>query len=192
MAKSKRPKPIHQMTAAQFRAIFPDEEACANYLCARRWPNGVRCPRCNNDKVFPVKSMPFRWQCYRCETIKGAGYRFSHIMGTVFENTNKPLRQWFKVLHLMLTREEGISPLQIERHMDFGCYETALNMTRKIRAGLMEPETRLGGIVEVDETLIGGNPLAPGYRRVNFGLGSPADLVKDKRKRITMSDRPKT
>jgi len=61
------------------------------YLVARRWPNGVYCPRCGNLKVFPVGSMPFKWQCYACA--KDQGYRFSHLAGTIFENTNKPLRQ---------------------------------------------------------------------------------------------------
>jgi transposase-like protein len=152
---AKRPKPVHQMTVGQFEARFVDEETCARYLVARRWPNGVICPRCGNPKVFPVGSMPFKWQCYQCAP--DSGYRFSHIAGTIFENTNKPLREWFRVVHLlMLTSKKGISSLQIQRMMGFGSYETALNMTHKIRAALMEPETKLGGIVEVDETFVGG------------------------------------
>jgi ribosomal protein L37AE/L43A len=153
---AKRPKPVHQMTEAEFEDRFTDEAACAAYLVARRWPDGVVCPRCGNPKVFPVGSMAFKWQCYQCEKVKGAGYRFSHIAGTIFENTNKPLRQWFKVVHLMLCSKKGISSLQIQRQMGFGSYETALNMTHKIRTALIEPETKLGGIVEVDETYVGG------------------------------------
>lgn len=156
MAKKRRPKPVHQMTVSEFEARFPDEEACARYLVARRWPDGVHCPRCFNAKVFPVKSMPFKWQCYECETIKGAGYRFSHIAGTIFENTNKPLREWFKVVHLMLTSKKGISALQIQRMMGFGSYETAHSMCHKIRGALVQPEEKLGGIVEIDETWVGG------------------------------------
>jgi transposase-like protein len=156
---AKRPKPVHQMTEAQFEAMFPDEDHCADYLIARRWGGKVHCPRCNNDKVFPVGSMARKWQCYRCEITKGAGYRFSHIAGTIFENTNKPLRQWFKVVHLMLCSKKGISSLQIQRQMGFGSYETALNMCNKIRAALIEPEKKLGGIVEVDETFIGGKSI---------------------------------
>ncbi len=151
-----RPKPVHQMTEAQFEAMFPagDEDACKRYLVARRWPQGVYCPRCGNFKVFPVSSMPFKWQCYACAPDQG--YRFSHIAGTIFENTNKPLRQWFKVVHLMTTSKKGISSLQIQRQMGFGSYETALNMTHKIRAARIQPEQKLGGIVEVDETFVGG------------------------------------
>jgi IS1 family transposase/transposase-like protein len=151
---ARRPKPVHQMTVAQFEAMFGNEDDCIRYLIARRWPEGVRCPRCGNAKVFAVGTMAYKWQCYQCAP--DAGYRFSHIAGTIFENTNKPLRDWFRVTHLMLTSKKGISALQIQRIMGFGSYGTAHSMCHKIRAALIEPETKLGGIVEVDETFFGG------------------------------------
>jgi transposase-like protein len=154
---ARRPKPVPQMTVAQFEAMFPNEEACKSYLHARRWPNGVHCPRCGNVKVFPVRSMPFKWQCYACAP--NQGYRFSVIAGTIFENTNKPLRDWFRVVHLMLAGKKGTSALQIQRIMGFGSYETAHSMCHKIRAALIEPEEKLGGIVGVDETYIGGKSI---------------------------------
>jgi transposase-like protein len=154
MAKTKRPKPVHQMTEGQFEATFPDEDACKKYLVARRWPTGVVCPRCGAVKVFPVGSMPYKWQCYQCAPDQG--YRFSHIAGTIFENTNKPLRQWFRVVYLMTTSKKGISALQIQRMMGFGSYETAHSMCHKIRAAMIQPHEKLGGIVEVDETYVGG------------------------------------
>jgi ISXO2-like transposase domain len=87
---------------------------------------------------------------------KDQGYRFSHLSGTVFENTNKPLRQWFRVIHMMLTSKKGMSALQIHRTMGFGSYETALHMTHRIRAALVDKEfNKLMGIVEVDETYVG-------------------------------------
>ena len=131
---SRRPKAVPQMTTAQFEATFPDDDACKEYLAKRRWPLGVHCPRCGNDKVFAVKSMPFKWQCYACAP--NSGYRFSVIAGTIFENTNKPLRDWFRVVHYMLASKKGMSSLQIQRMMGFGSYETALTMTHKIRAAL--------------------------------------------------------
>lgn len=151
---ARRPKPVPYMTVAQFEATFTDEAACKSYLQARRWPQGVRCPRCGNDKVFPVSSMPFKWQCYKCAP--GSGYRFSVIAGTIFENTNKKLRDWFRIVHLMLASKKGMSALQIHRMMGFGSYETTWSMCHKIRAALIAPEEKLGGIVEVDETFIGG------------------------------------
>ena len=79
------------------------------------------------------------------------------IAGTIFENTNKPLREWFKVVHLMTTSKKGISALQIQRQMGFGSYGTAHSMCHKIRAAMMQPQEKLGGIVEVDETYVGGD-----------------------------------
>jgi transposase-like protein len=166
----RRPKPVHQMTIAKFEATFLDEEHCRAYLKARRFPNGVFCPRCGNTKVFEVKSMPYKWQCYECESTKGAGYRFSIIAGTIFENTNKTLREWFRVVHLMLTSKKGISALQIQRVMGFGSYETAHSMCHKIRAALIEPEAKLGGIVEIDETYIGGKDINR-HRNKKSGVG---------------------
>jgi IS1 family transposase len=140
------------MTIAQFAATFPNEEACRSYLVARRWPDGVHCPRCGNAKVYALAS-GYHWQCEACQV---NGYRFSHIAGTIFENTNKPLREWFRVVHLMLTSKNEISAFQIQRVMGFGSYGTAHSMCHKIRAALIEPETKLGGIVEVDEPFVGG------------------------------------
>ena len=151
---SRRPKPVPQMTVAQFERTFTDEDACKRYLQARRWPEGVACPRCfKGDRIRPVGTMPFKWQCYHCAP---TGYRFSVIAGTIFENTNKPLRDWFRVVHLMLASKKGMPALQIQRMMGFGSYETAHSMCHKIRAALIEPEAKLGGIVEVDETYVGG------------------------------------
>jgi hypothetical protein len=152
---AKRPKPVHQMTEREFETRFPfgDEDSCKAYLMARRWPKGVHCPRCGNPAVYDLPSRKWHWQCEQCAK---DGYRFSVIAGTIFENTNKPLRVWFKVTHLMLTSKKGISALQIQRQMGFGSYKTAHGMCHKIRTALMQPQEKLGGIVELDETYIGG------------------------------------
>jgi transposase-like protein len=151
--RSERPKAVHQLTIPQFEAMFPDEDACRAYLVARRWPEGVRCPRCGNPAVYDLPSRKWHWQCEKCST---NGYRFSHIAGTIFENTNKGLREWFRVVHMMLTSKKGVSALQVKRTMGFGSYETAWTMCHKIRAALIEDLDKLGGIVEVDETYVGG------------------------------------
>jgi ISXO2-like transposase domain len=99
--------------------------------------------------------MAHKWECPDCRT--GNAYRFSHLVGTIFENTNKPLREWFRVIHLMLTSKKGMSALQIYRYMGFGSYRTAWYMCHRVRAGLQDKDFRkLMGIVEVDETYVGG------------------------------------
>lgn len=152
MAKAQFTK---QMTIGEFEALFPNDDACKEYLRDRRWPVGVRCPRCGNENVYPVTNRPFHWQCQQCTP--GGGYRFSVLVGTIFENTNVGMRDWFWVIYMMLTSKKGVAALEVQRVMGFGSYKTAHYMCHRIRAGLVDPEFRkLMGIVEADETYIGG------------------------------------
>lgn len=168
MARRKQPKPVHQLTAAQFDALFKTEDDCIRYLIARRWPQGVVCPRCGNPIPTELKTMRWHWQCHQCAP--ETSYRFSHLTGTIFENTNKPLKDWFRVTHLMLVSKKGMSALQIYRYMGFGSYKTAWLMCHKIRIALTEDIKQLGGIVEVDETFVGG--LAKNRHKDKRGDGS--------------------
>jgi transposase-like protein len=154
MAKVKHPR-VHQLTLRQFEAMFPDDDACREYLVSTRWPDGVVCPRCGNAEVVEHGTREFHWVCYACA--ESSSYRFSVTVGTIFENTNISLRQWFQVIHLMLTSKKGISALQIFRLLGFGSYKTAWSMCHRIRAGMADEDFRkLLGIVEVDETFVGG------------------------------------
>jgi hypothetical protein len=113
----------------------------------------VTCPRFDNDKVWEL-GKAWHWQCKNCAP---EGYRFSVLVGTIFENTNKDLREWFRVIHLMLTSKKGISALQVMRYMGFGSYKTAWLMCHKVRTALRDKQFhQLMGIVEVDETFVGG------------------------------------
>lgn len=151
----KQPKQIMQLTDRQFDQMFPDEDACDAYLVARRWPEGVHCPRCGSTRVYALKTRKWHWECPDCR--KGGAYRFSDITGTIFENTNVDLRQWFKVIHLMLTSKKGMSARQIHRYMGFGSYKTAWYMCHRIRSALHQRDFgQLGGVVELDETWVGG------------------------------------
>ena len=124
--------------------------------------------------VYTLAFQKWHWQCTQCAPGGNTGYRFSHLTGTIFENTNKPLRDWYKVVHLMLVSKKGMSALQIYRYMGFGSYKTAWLMCHKVRVALIEDIEKLGGIVEVDETYVGGSnktgslpviPYIPLFRR---------------------------
>src|SRR5690349_9866239 len=145
------------MTLTELTKRFTAEEACKQYLTEKRWPKGVQCPRCQNKKVYTLKSKPFHWICKGKDCGGRNGYRFSVITKTVFENTNYPLKTWFQVLYLMLTSKKGISALQIQRIIGSGAYRTAWYMCRRIRAAMKDGGfAKLMGEVEVDETYIGG------------------------------------
>jgi transposase-like protein len=163
------------MTLYDLDRRFPDEDTARAHLFNLRWPDGkVTCPRCGKaEKVYARKATPHRWICKTPETCKG--YGFSLTTGTIFEDTKIPLRDWFRVLLLMLTAKKGMSALQIQRTVfgevirqkgkrkgkvaGKGSYETTWYMCHRLRAA-MKDETfrRLTGVVEVDETYVGGDP----------------------------------
>jgi transposase-like protein len=141
------------MTLRQLMETFPTNESCKQFLLERRWPEGIiRCPRCGNEKAYVLKSRPFHWLCKPCKN-----YRFSVISGTIFENTKYPLKTWFDVLWQMLNSKKGLSALQIQRQIGSGAYKTAWYMCHRLRASMKDPEFKqLMGVVEVDETYVGG------------------------------------
>src|SRR5271170_3428630 len=122
-----------KMTLDAFDERFLDEAACKTFLKDQRWPDGVKCPKCGSPKLSVLHSRPFHWLCKFCKN-----YRFSVISGTIFENTKKPLKIWFKVAYLMLVAKKGRSALEIHRTM-YGDpftadYHTTWYMCTRLRA----------------------------------------------------------
>src|SRR5712671_533486 len=148
-------------TISAFDRRFPDDNACKAYLAAHRWPDGVRCPRCNRkEKVYAINSKSFTWRCRNADCGGRNGYKFSVITHTIFQDTKIPLKLWFKVAFLILTSKKGISALQVHRVMfgeDSGSdYRTSWFMCMRWRAVMKGDVLHLEGEVEVDETFIGG------------------------------------
>jgi transposase-like protein len=150
-----------QLTMARLERQYGTDDECKALLQQLRWTDGKPvCPRpgCGNTKVYKTADR-FRWKCKACNK---NGYRFSVLTGTVFENTNMPLRTWFKVAYLMASSKKGISALQVWRMMDpvrgeKGSYKTAWYMCTRIRAAMKNDEfPKLTGTVELDETYVGG------------------------------------
>jgi hypothetical protein len=178
MARAKQPKLIQQLTIRQFEKAFPDEDACDAYLVAHRWPDGVHCPRCGSLSAYPLPSKKWHWECPDCRV--GGAYRFSDIAGTIFENTKVDLREWFRVIHLMLTAKKGISALQVQRYMGFGSYKTAWYMCHRVRAALQDNEfQKMMGVIEMDETYIGGKS-ENRHKDKRSGRGGPGGGVRGK------------
>jgi transposase-like protein len=161
---------------SELNSFFPTEEACKKFLFEHRWPDGkVACPRCGNEKIYKLSHRAWHWQCQKCSK---RGYRFSLITGTVFENTKYPLKTWFTVAFMMLHSKKGMSALQIKRMVfhDKASYETVWYMCTRIRAAMDNDGFKeLMGIVEVDETFVGGKDKNRHFGKkshVTGGIGS--------------------
>jgi hypothetical protein len=121
----------------------------------------VRCPRCNRtEKVYALKARPFSWTCCNAYCGGRKGYRFSVTTGTIFQDTKIALRLWFKIGYLMLIAKKGMSSLQIRRVI-FGAdsgsdWRTTWYICHRWRAAMKGDAFPLTGVVEVDETFVGG------------------------------------
>ena len=145
---------ISDMNLVKLIQHYSEDADCRELLKELRWPDGVRCPRCDHDEVYDIKKRN-QYQCKACE------YRFSVTAGTIFDNTNLPLWKWFVAIYLILESKKGISAAQVGRTIDVS-YPTAWHLCHRIREALDEdddedgPPPLLKGIVEVDETWVGG------------------------------------
>ncbi len=149
-------------TLALFEKRFPTDEACKQYLLEKRWPDGVRCPRCNHalgERVYKVKK-PFHWTCCNVECGGRKGYRFSVTTKTIFSDSKIPLTLWFRIGYLMLTAKKGLSSLQVRRVIfgeDSGTdWRTCRYICHRWRAAMKGDAFPLTGVVEVDESYVGG------------------------------------
>jgi transposase-like protein len=128
---------------------FSNEEKAREHLTELRWPNGVKCPRCESDKVSPIKDRK-QYSCNACE------YQFSVTSGTIFNDSHLPLWKWFLAIYLMTESKKGISACQMQRSLAVA-YRTAWFLCHRIRAAMKDVNPApLSGTVEVDETYVGG------------------------------------
>lgn len=133
----------------EFEATFASEEACREYLCRLRWPNGFRCPHCGGDKAWATQRR--LWHCGAC------GRQASLTAGTIFQDTHKPLRTWFHAMWWVTSQKTGASAAGLQAALGLGSYETAWTWLHKLRRAMVRPgRDRLQGLVEVDETYVGG------------------------------------
>jgi len=160
----------------EFEKQFSTEEACINYLVKLRWPDGFRCPRCSHDKAWLTQR-----QLYHCAA---CGHDTSVTAGTIFQDTRKPLQLWFRAIWHVVTQKNGVSAKGLQRVLGFKRYETIWIWLHKLRTAMVRPgRDRLSGIIEVDETYIGGE--RPGKRgRGAAGKSLVLIAVEDKGNQI--------
>src|SRR5271157_3280621 len=135
---------------------YHDEDDCRAYLEELRFPDGVICPHCNSKSISRVEAYHI-FECRSC------GYQFSVITGTIFQDTHLPLWKWFTAIYLMIESKKGISANQMKRTLGIS-YKTAWYLCHRIRAAMSSSTpSLLKGIVEVDETWVGGKTEGMGH-----------------------------
>lgn len=155
---------------------FATEEACVNYLETMRWPDGVRCLKCDGKNVskyhtaetsrevknrktgeIETKTVPARF-IYQCMD-SACHHQFSVTTGTIFNDSHLALEKWFNAVALMCNAKKGLSAMQMQRDLRTA-YKTAWYLNHRIRKAMamVEEATQepLTGVVEADETYIGG------------------------------------
>lgn len=132
----------------QLFAMFPDQETARTYLESRLWPKGPRCPVCGvGDRITARKGGYYR--CNQCKE------DFTVRTGTIFERSHVPLHKWLYAMYLLVTARKGISSLQLSKEIGI-TQKSAWFVLHRLREACGDELPKLQGIVEIDETYVGG------------------------------------
>ena len=131
----------------QLFALIPDQETARVYLESRLWPHGVTCPTCSGQERITTRKGGF-YRCNRCKT------DFTVRTGTIFERSHVPLHKWVYAMYLVTARK-GISSMQLAKEIDV-TQKSAWFMLQRLREACAGKIDRLSGMIEVDETFVGG------------------------------------
>lgn len=147
-------------TMREFETAFATEDACRAYLASLRWPDGFVCPACSGRSS---------WTSGRGLRVCGdCGRQVSVTAGTIFQDTKLPLTTWFRIAWLVTSQKGGVSAQGLQRVLGVGSYRTAWTCLHKFRRAMVRPGREpLEGVVEIDESYVGG--LEPGKGRRHVG-----------------------
>src|SRR6185503_7784360 len=141
----------------QIATLIANEDTAREFIEMLRWPNGPVCPHCSATKVYRIaanEDKKVRKGLLKCGECRK---QFTVTVGTIFEDSRIPLNKWFHAIHLLCTSKKGMSAHQIHRTLGV-TYKSAWFLMHRIRFAMaQEPlKSKLTGIVECDETYIGG------------------------------------
>ena len=176
-------------TYQQLQAWFPDNASCVAYLAKLRWGQGFSCPRCGFDQSWETSAG--QRMCRAC------GRKTSVTAGTIFHRSHTPLSTWFAAIWFLTSQKNGISAAGLQRVLGFGSYETAWAWMHKLRRAMVRPDRDLlTGVVEVDETFVGGVSVGrPGAASTKSIVRVAVERVGHKRLgrvRLELGDAPNT
>ncbi len=150
------------MNLLEIFSRYPDQEACIEHLENVRYGDKPYCPHCGGVHVARKADgeRMGRWNCHDCKS------SFNVLSGTIFEKTKVPLQKWFMAIGLVINAKKSLSSCQLARDLELN-QKTAWFMEQRIRAEMAskQSEIKLQGIVEADETYVGGKPRKGNKRR---------------------------
>ena len=130
----------------EFRQQFATNAACLESLVRCPWTDGFVCPQCSGKSAWLNSK-----RCSSC------GRQTSPIAGTIMHRSHVPGQEWFGAAYFVATHTPGISALPLQRPRGIGKYRAAWHLLHRLRRGMInEDRTRLSGLIETDETHIGG------------------------------------
>jgi len=136
------------ISTLQLFAMFPNQDSARVYLESRLWPNGVSCPTCAGRERITTRKGGF-YRCNQCKT------DFTVRTGTIFERSHVPLHKWIHAMYLLVTSRKGISSMQLAKEIGI-TQKSAWFVLQRLREACGNDPTVLQGIIEVDETYVGG------------------------------------
>ena len=139
-------------TLTETMAAIPDEDAAVAHFTAIRWKDGAFCPYCQARKVYTFKD----GRTHKCAA-KACGKRFSIKVGTIFEGTKLPLRTWLLAIRILTSYKKGIASTTLARDLGI-TQKSAWFVLHRLReaATTKSFNAPLEGVVEADETFVGG------------------------------------
>lgn len=140
--------PEKGLSSFDIYAAFPDQQTAIAFLENARWPDGIHCALCDSPETTPIPSRA-RHQCNTCRK------QFSVRTSSVFENTRIPLHKWLHAIYFLQTARKGISSIQLGKQIGTS-QQAAWFMLHRLREAMDVQELKLTGVVEVDETFLGG------------------------------------
>ena len=132
----------------QLFEMFPNQETARTYLEGRLWPNGPHCPTCGLGERITARKGGF----YRCNSCKED---FTVRTGTIFERSHVPLHKWIYAMYLLVTARKGISSMQLAKEIGI-TQKSAWFVLQRLREACGPNFSKLSGVVEIDETYVGG------------------------------------